>query len=239
MKAAFLALTACGFSPQAGVATDGAPGDSTMPLIDAPVGQLCHAVPMGAFTVGTGQLGNPLADSVAMQDFPCMSNEVVVGVQFDMTMGAPPGGWNQRVVVATHVQCGTIALSADGLMHTTKTGVVTSPTAGCMNWAPVVITMPALCPDGDVLIAISGNEATKNANTHSLFNSISISCAPLDFHGNVTDPPVRLKLTDSGNNTDQSQSAICPTGMAVTAFTIYQACGDDGLKLQCTPTACM
>jgi hypothetical protein len=27
--------------------------------------------------------------------------------------------------------------------------------------------------------------------------------------------------------------------LAVTAFTIYQACGDDGLKLRCTPTACM
>jgi hypothetical protein len=226
MKAALLALTACGFSPQTGVATDGAPGDGIVPLIDAPVGQLCHAVPMGAFTIGTGQLGNPLADSVAVQDLTCMSNEVVVGVQFDITTANPPGGWNQHVVMATHAQCGTIALSADGLMHTTKTEVLTSP------------TMPASCPDGDVLIAMTGNEATKNG-THSLFNSISISCAPLDFHGVITAPPVKLKLTDSGNNMDQSQSAICPTGMAVTAFTIYSACGDDGLKLQCAPTACM
>jgi hypothetical protein len=239
MKAALLALTACGFTPQHGVATDGATGDGTMPRIDAAVGPLCKAVPMGAFTVGTGQLGNPLADAVGMQDLTCMSNEVVVGVQFDMTMGPPPGGWNQRVVVATHAQCGTIALSADGLMHTTKTEVVTSPTTQCMSWPPVMMTMPAMCPDGDVLIAMSGNEATKNANMRSLFNSISISCAPLDFHGAVTAPPVTLKLMDSGTNTDQSQSAICPTGMAVTAFTIYAACGDDGLKLQCAPTACM
>jgi hypothetical protein len=238
MKAALLALTACGFTPQTGVAIDGALGDGITPVIDAPLGQLCRVVPMGAFTVGTGQLGNPLTASVAMQDLTCMSNEVVVGVQFDMTTGVPPGGWNQRAVVATHAQCGTIALSADGLMHTTTTGVVRSPNAQCMNWTPVVTTMPALCPDGDVMIAISGNEATKNG-THSLFNSISISCAPLDFHGAITDPPVRVKLTDSGSNTDQSQSAICPTGLAVTAFTIYQACGDDGLKLQCTPTACM
>jgi hypothetical protein len=240
MKAALVALTACGFSPQTGVATDGAPGDGTMPVIDAAVdGPTCHVIPMGAFTIGTGQLGNPLAAAVGMQDLACMSNEVVVGVQFDMTTGAPPGGWNQRVVVATHAQCGTIALSPDGSMHTTKTEVLTSPNAQCMNWSPVVTTMPVSCPDGDVLIAMSGNEATKNGTTHSLFNSISISCAPLDFHGVVTDPPVRVKLTDSGNNTDQSQSTICPTGLAVTGFTIYQACGDDGLKLQCAPTACM
>src|SRR5450432_1217909 len=162
MKAALLALTACGFSPQTGVATDDAPGDGTTPLIDAPVGQLCHAVPMGAFTIGTGQLGNPLADSVAVQDLTCMSNEVVVGVQFDITTANPPGGWNQHVVMATHAQCGTIALSADGLMHTTKTEVLTSPTSQCASWPTAVATMPASCPDGDVLIAMTGNEATKN-----------------------------------------------------------------------------
>jgi hypothetical protein len=239
MKAALLALTACGFSPQTGAVTDAATGDGVRPVIDAALGHLCQVVPMGAFTVGTGQLGNPLADSVALQDLSCMSNEVVVGVQFDITTASPPGGWNQHVVMATHAQCGTIALSPDGLMHTTKTEVLTSPTSQCANWPPAVTTMPASCPDGDVLIAMTGNEATKNSNTHSMFNSISIGCAPLDFHGVITAPPVRLKLTDSGNNMDQSQSAICPTGMAVTAFTIYSACGDDGLKLQCAPTACM
>ena len=238
MKAALLALTACGFTPHGGVAIDGAPGDGTVPVIDAPVGQLCHAVPMGAFTVGTGQLGNPLADAVATQDLTCMSNEVVVGVQFDITTMNPPGGWNQHVVMATHAQCGTIALSADGLMHTTKTEVLTSPTSQCTGWPHTTTTMPASCPDGDVLVAMSANEATKSG-THSMFNSISISCAPLDFHGAVTAPPVTLRLTDSGNNTDQSQSTICAVGTAVTAFTIYAGCGDDGLKLQCTPTACM
>jgi hypothetical protein len=238
MKAALLALTACGFTPQTGAASDGPPGDGTTAGSDALVGPLCRAVPMGAFTVGTGQLGNPLADSVVTVDLLCMPDEVVVGVQFDMTTGPPPGGWNQRVVVATHAQCGTIALSADGLMHTTITEVAASQLGHCSMWAPVVTTLPVMCPDGDVVIAISGNEA-KNGGTHSMFNSISIACAPLDFHGMVTDPPVRLRLTDSGSNTDQSQSAICPTGSAVTGFTIYQACGDDGLRLQCTPTACM
>lgn len=238
MKAALLALTACGFSPHPDRVTDGAT-DTTMPVIDAAVdGPTCHVQPMSAFTMGIGQLGNPGADAVALQQLGCMPNELVVGVQFDITPNNPPGGWNQHVVVATHLQCGTIELSPDGLMHTTKTEVVTSPIGQCSGWPPAVSTMPASCPDGDVLISISGNEASKGGS-HSMFNSIAITCAPLDFYGAITAPTVKVKLMDTGTNMDQPQSAMCPATMAVMAFDIYAACGDDGLELQCAPTACM
>ncbi|MEO8844743.1 MAG: hypothetical protein ABI591_23350 [Kofleriaceae bacterium] len=55
----------------------------------------------------------------------------------------------------------------------------------------------------------------------------------------ATDPPVRIKRMDTGNTMDRPESAICPDGMAVTTLDIYAACGDDGLELQCAPTACM
>ena len=239
MRVALFAIAACGFTPQGGVASDGSTGDGDAPIIDADVdaGPTCHVVPMGSFTLGTGQLGNP-SGGTQQPDLTCMPNEVVVGVQFDVTTSNPPGGWNQHVVMATHAHCGTIALSADGVMHTTKTELLTSITPQCTGWPAAPTTMLASCPDGDVLISMTGNEATKGA-THSLFNSIAITCAPLDFHGAITAPSVRVKLMDSGNNMDQPQSATCPAGMAVTAFDIFSACGQDGLELQCATTACM
>jgi len=98
--------------------------------------------------------------------------------------------------------------------------------------------MEALCPDGDVLVGISGNEAM-HTGTRSLFNSLTLVCAPLDFHGAPTEPTTRVKMMDTGMNMDQPQSVTCAPGNVVVATSIYTGCGQDGLRLQCAPSACM
>lgn len=234
----WIACTGCGFSPSA--ASDAAAlDDSGHLIIDAPSEGLAHCDvgPMGTTATASGQLGNP-GSGVQQPDLICAAGELLIGFQFEMTTANPPGGWNQHVAMATHARCGTIALAPDGQMHTAIAESSASVAPQCTSWPPSMISKETLCPDGNVLVGLSGNEASRGS-THSLFNSVTLVCAPLDFHGAPTEPTSRNQMVDTGMNMDQPQSVTCDPGSVVVATNIYTACGQDGLRLQCAPSACM
>jgi hypothetical protein len=239
MKLLWIACAGCGFSPS--LVGDAAVDDSGHLIVDAIDSEMnhCDVGPAGAPVTTSGQLGNPNAGGVVQQpDLICAPGELMIGFQFEMTTTNPPGGWTEHVVVATHARCGTIALAPDGQMHTTATESSASTASTCGGWQPYVNSMEALCPDGNVLVGISGNEAMHNG-TRSMFNSLTLICAPLDFHGMPTEPTAPVKMMDTGMNMDQPESVTCAPGDVVVATSIYTGCGQDGLRLQCAPSACM
>lgn len=223
----------CSFSPA--ITPDGGSGSEVR--LDAPVmldaDASCAIQPTGSVSPST-----TLGEIDVGMDPPltCNAGDVVVGFAFYITPSNAPG-WNERVAKATRVICGHITHDR-GAFHTARTTMTDSPESSCINWSAGVLTPETTCPDGQVVVGVSGNEA-KNAGATAMFDNISIQCAALDSTFTPVQPSTSIAVPNSSTNTDRPDVAACPDGFAATSVEVYRGCGEDALVLQCAALACM
>ena len=204
---------------------------------DAPPLTVTCGVVATATPASPGALGSTSGGSSG-PDLACPAGELPTGFSFDTTTANPPGGWNEHVVSAVHAHCARLERLSDGTLRVTHDPTAVSvTTGGCGNWPTVTPGSELDCPEGSVVTAMSGNEATMGG-THSLFDHVVMTCAPLDAAGHPTTPTSDVTFTDTGSDTSRPQAATCPGGTAVISFGTRGGCGLDELAPRCAAIAC-
>lgn len=171
-------------------------------------------------------------------DLLCPSGQFPIGVGFDTTTNPRPEGGNggERVARAISVSCGTIELWSDGHYRITAGAMVSRNTNACGDpaWSPVT-TAPAVgCPLDTILVGLVGN-----GGQTSLFNTVKLACGSLTPPAAIGAGTTMIAVIDTGNYTNNPQTALCPSGEAVVAFGIRANCGLDELTPVCAALQCM
>jgi hypothetical protein len=183
-----------------------------------------------------GQLGSTDGGSTG-PNLICPAGELPVGFAFDTSSKAPPE-WSQQAVGVTHVRCATIAARSDGTVHATPDATLLEVTTGpCNDWPPFVPGGELDCPDGSVVVAMSGNEAHAGG-TRSLFDTVAMTCAVLDLTGAPTAVTSQVVFADTAHNTDRPEAPACGAGEVVVQLATRTGCAQDALALQCAKLSC-
>jgi hypothetical protein len=229
---------ACSFDPNNAL-PDGGNGSSG--ASDASTATSCNLVPSDSNTPTArplGALGSSNGNSYP--DLECPTGELPVSVGFESTMYARPEGGNERVVVAINIGCASLAL-ANGSLVTTNDPAPTTNTSWMPNncnqgsdvWTPVVTASAVSCPANHVLVG-----AHANGGTETLFNTVTLACAPISATGAIGAEDMEIPVTDTGGYTNNPQNALCPAGQILDAYAMRGNCGIDQLQPLCSELAC-
>jgi hypothetical protein len=220
-RALALGVAACTFSPTASTSGDGgvvAPPDVSVPVQPCTIHATGTPTPVGVLG-GTGGTAQP--------DLTCSSGELPIGFAFDLSSNDVAG--TEPAIVAIHMRCGRI--SRDATNTWTRIASEVKSDDGnhftCFGWGAGT-GGELLCPTGEVLVGIKGNEAAS-----SLYNSLAIECAPYTG-GAVT----TLPFPDTASFSNHPQHPVCGVGQAMTSFGVLSGCGQDELIVNCAAVAC-
>jgi hypothetical protein len=220
VRAVLLVLVGCHFSSP----TTGDSPDAT--TVDSPAACAISATSAGTPTTSLGGTGGS-----QRPDLVCAANELPIGVSFESTLAPRPegggGAAGERVVTAIHVRCADLMRGSDGSLAVTvqeKTEWI----ANDCGWGPFVTAPEVLCPANTVLVGMSANRGQT-----TLFNTVSLMCAPLAGGAVQT-----VAVVDTGAYSNSPQVASCPSATGVVSFAIRGDCGVDGLTPRCAPLGC-
>lgn len=236
---ALIGVAACGFSGPLET-------DTTIARDAAiPVGP-CSVAATSASAPSTSNLGeqlstaNPTFMHGAMQPpIVCAGSEMPLQLGVYTTIVPVVEGGGERVVRALTIVCGTIAFDPRGAATASYAETIETPYGGCMPaWGvmpatDVTIAPPQACPASQVPIGL-----TANGGQASLFNTISLACAPIARSGSVGALATTVAITDSGSYTNKPQHATCPSGEAIVGYQWRGNCGVDELTPVCAPLMC-
>jgi hypothetical protein len=150
----------------------------------------------------------------------CATTDVLIGIGFDFSN-------NTKTATRTTVVCGTVTADQTGNVTTTQTTTQKNGGSGCSGWEPTAPTPITKCPNGWVIVGITGNKPGS-----TLFNSVSIVCSQLSVGG----VPVGTEQTiavPGMPGTGTPQSVKCPVGTIARYFETRAGCGQDALTLYC------
>jgi len=233
-RVATLCLCGCGFSASldgdvAGDATADAvvSGQEAIPV--APCTVHASGTPTDAPAIG-GDSGTERPEVV------CEAGELPIGLSFDVSQGGIDNHANQVAMVNLRVRCARIARLGDGSFATTPTTEV-ARTGGdggnCSEYFPTVAAPEVACPTGTVFVGLRGNRLDS-----TLYNTVSIVCAPLAADGTVGTGTVVMPIAGTGMESNQPQTADCPSGTAIARLGVRSGCGHDQLLPRCAPLVC-
>jgi hypothetical protein len=206
-------------------------------LPDAPVMEVdaCTVQRTGSTTTagllgGTGQRSG---------DVTCDSDQVAVGLQFDVTPSGISNHGDHILMTSIRLWCGTIErdemnqMATSNLAVSSYTGLQGSTSSACNAYQPVVALGQVMCPSGAALVGIRGHQVDS-----TLYNDVSIQCAALTSDGQISTSIVTIAMPGTGTNNTMPEQSQCPAGTAITSVHATSGCGQDGATASCTATVC-
>jgi hypothetical protein len=222
----------CGFSTQV-VSIDAALDDVVGGDGEPSTFPACTVHRSGPTTDGAaigGGGGDPQMDTT------CTADELPIGLGFVVSSDGIPSHADQLAMVNLRVRCGRITRHIDGTFGVQPGTQVSRPGGmggNCSAYFPTVVAPEATCAPGSVLVGVTGNRIDS-----SLYNTVSIVCAPLAPDATIMSGRTTLMIAGTGNETNQPQTSGCADGFAVATFGLRSGCGQDQLTPRCTPVAC-
>ncbi len=199
-------------------------GTTASPCSIAIAGGETDAPPIG------GDGGSQRADAV------CAAGELPIGLGFDVSQDTIDNHNDQVAMVNVRVRCANIERYSDGAFHTTPNEQFTSMGGmggNCNAYFPTTVADEVVCPDGQVMVGISGNRLDD-----TLYNTVAITCATLASDGTPTTTTTTLAVAGTGAESNQPMSSACDAATAISSFAIRSGCGHDQLKPRCAPLVC-
>jgi hypothetical protein len=226
-------VAGCGFSAQLELADAAHDDDASItgnePLVFSP----CTMRTSGALTNATaigGDGGDP------RDDITCAADELPIGIGFDVSSDGISSHDDQIAMVNVRVRCARVTRRTDGSFEL-QPGAQVSRAGGmggnCSAYFPTVATPEVTCGAGQVLVGVTANRIDS-----SLYNTVSIVCAPLASDGSVMAAQAAQAIAGTGTESNQPQTASCAPQSAIAAFAVRSGCGQDQLLPRCAPVTC-
>ena len=230
-RAAALGLCACQFS----VSLD---GDVAVDATSDGMTEGPAPVPCTVHSSGTPSNASALGGSggTQRQDIVCEAGAVLIGLGFDVSQGGIANHDNQVAMVNVHARCARVDRPGINLFATTLGAEVIragGDGGNCSEYFPTVVASEVVCPNGSVLVGLRGNRIDT-----TLYNSVSIVCSPLAPDGSLGTGTVVMPIAGTGMETNQPQTADCPSGTAIANLGVRSGCGHDQLQPRCAPLVC-
>jgi hypothetical protein len=226
-------VAGCGFSAELGTAADAAPDDASMAGNEPLIFSQCTMRTSGALT-NTTAIGGDGGDP--RDDITCAADELPIGIGFDVSSDGISSHDDQIAMVNVRVRCARVTRRTDGSFEL-QPGAQVSRAGGmggnCSAYFPTVVAPEVTCAAGQVLVGVTANRIDS-----SLYNTVSIVCAPLTSDGSVMAPQAAQAITGTGTESNQPQTASCGAQSAIAAFAVRSGCGQDQLLPRCATVAC-